>query len=84
MDTSGANPEGEGVQIPVDSIRRLEIKVTDDNNEVLFKIEGSTKVRKRMRTFCQHQGKDLATVRFLYDGERIKEEQTPDEVSTLV
>jgi small ubiquitin-related modifier len=84
MDTSAANPEGEGVQIPVDSIRRLEIKVTDDNNEVLFKIKGSTKLRKLMRTFCEHQGKDLATVRFLYDGERIKGEQTPDEVSTLV
>lgn len=58
----------------------LNIKVTDGNNEVFFKIKKSTKLDKLMRAFCERQGKDRTTVRFLFDGVKVNGEDTPDNV----
>ncbi|KAK0111207.1 hypothetical protein ONS95_001582 [Cadophora gregata] len=30
-----------------------------------------------MRAFCERQGLDLSSVRFLYDGQRLQDDQTP-------
>ena len=59
----------------------LNIKVTDGNNEVFFKIKRSTKLEKLMHAFCDRQGKQFDTVRFLFDGERVQKTDSPDTVS---
>ncbi|KAL4969171.1 SUMO family protein SMT3 [Aspergillus stella-maris] len=56
----------------------LNIKVTDNNNEVFFKIKRSTKLEKLMGAFCERQGKQPSTVRFLFDGTRVRPEDTPE------
>ncbi|KAK9467984.1 ubiquitin-related domain-containing protein [Lipomyces arxii] len=56
----------------------LNIKVTDNNNEVYFRIKKSTALKKLIDTFCDRQGKARKSVRFLYDGERVTESDTPD------
>ena len=33
-----------------------------------------------MKAFCQRQGVDISSVRFLFDGTRIRENQTPQEL----
>ena len=86
MDDIPAHPDGEGDQhrgepIPV---RRLNIVVKDQNNEVHFAVKGNTKFKKIMDRFCENQGKNLSNVRFGIDGERIRPEQTPDDVSSAV
>lgn len=58
----------------------LNIKVTDNNNEVFFKIKRSTQLKKLMDAFCERQGKQSSTVRFLFDGTRVRPEDTPDTV----
>lgn len=58
----------------------LNIKVTDNNNEVFFKIKRSTQLKKLMDAFCERQGKQMATVRFLFDGTRVRPEDTPETV----
>lgn len=63
------------------AVEHLNIKVTDNNNEVFFKIKKSTKLDKLMKAFCERQGKDPKTVRFLYDGERVTPDDSPDTVS---
>lgn len=68
-----------GEQAPANS-EHLNIKVTDNNNEVFFKIKRSTKLEKLMKAFCERQGKDLNTVRFLYDGDRVTQNDSPDTV----
>ncbi|KAL8692436.1 MAG: hypothetical protein Q9218_002536 [Villophora microphyllina] len=50
----------------------LNIKVTDNNNEVFFKIKRTTALSKLMNAFCERQGKNLSTVRFLFDGARLE------------
>lgn len=63
------------------AVEHLNIKVTDNNNEVFFKIKRSTKLEKLMNAFCERQGKDVRTVRFLFDGQRVTGQDTPETVS---
>jgi small ubiquitin-related modifier len=59
----------------------LNIKVTDNNNEVLFKIKRTTPLKKLMDAFCERQGKNPSSVRFLFDGSRIQPTDNPNTVS---
>lgn len=67
-------------QDPPPNTEHLNIKVTDNNNEVFFKIKRSTKLEKLMTAFCERQGKSLNSVRFLFDGTRVQPTDTPDAV----
>ena len=58
----------------------LNIKVTDNNNEVFFKIKRTTALSKLMNAFCERQGKALSSVRFLFDGSRVNPTDSPDGV----
>ena len=61
-------------------IEHLNIKVTDNNNEVFFKIKRNTKLEKLMTAFCERQGKSIQSVRFLFEGQRVQPTDTPDTV----
>ena len=69
----GDAPPGGGTE-------HLNIKVTDNNNEVFFKIKRTTKLEKLMSAFCDRQGKSMTAVRFLFDGTRVQPTDTPDNV----
>ncbi|KAF1966156.1 ubiquitin-like protein [Bimuria novae-zelandiae CBS 107.79] len=56
----------------------LNIKVTDNNNEVFFKIKRTTQLSKLMNAFCDRQGKNMQSVRFLFDGQRVQPTDNPD------
>lgn len=58
----------------------LNIKVTDNNNEVFFKIKRTTALGKLMNAFCDRQGKNISSVRFLFDGQRVTATDNPDTV----
>ena len=73
------SPSGEGHD-PQTPIEHLNIKVTDNNNEVFFKIKRSTKLEKLMNAFCERQGKALTSVRFLFEGQRVQKTDTPESV----
>ena len=73
-------PEAGGADGGPASSEHLNIKVTDNNNEVFFRIRKSTQLKKLIDTFCERQGKSRSSVRFLYDGERVNESDTPDAV----
>ncbi|KAL2808776.1 hypothetical protein BJX63DRAFT_408094, partial [Aspergillus granulosus] len=71
---------GPGGDAPAPATEHLNIKVTDNNNEVFFKIKRTTQLKKLMDAFCDRQGKQPSTVRFLFDGTRVRPEDTPDTV----
>mmetsp|Transcript_35541 Transcript_35541/g.68122 ORF Transcript_35541/g.68122 Transcript_35541/m.68122 type:complete len:96 (-) Transcript_35541:390-677(-) len=59
----------------------LNIKVKDsDNNEVHFKVKKTTKFEKIMEAFCKKKGVDKANTRFIFDGQRINGQQTPNDL----
>ena len=49
-------------------------------DEVYFKVKSTTKFEKIMIAYCKKLGTDLESVRFLFDGARIRGDQTPVEL----
>lgn len=74
---------GAGAREPEDppkASEHLNIKVTDNNNEVFFKIKRTTALAKLMNAFCERQGKTMNSVRFLFDGTRVQAGDSPESV----
>lgn len=62
---------------PADSTH-INLKVTDGNSEVYFKIKKVTQLKRLMEAFCKRQGRQADSLRFLYDGQRVEPEDTPE------
>ena len=62
-------------------VDHLNLKVvTQDGNEIFFKMKKKAKIGKLMIAYCQRHGVNLNAVRFLFDGERLRESQTPEDL----
>lgn len=72
---NSAGPEGQDTRAQTES---LNIKVTDNDNELVFKMKKSTQMEKLMTAFCERHGKALNTVRFLFEGQRVLTSETPE------
>ncbi|KAH8801904.1 ubiquitin-like protein [Flagelloscypha sp. PMI_526] len=56
----------------------INIKVVDSRgDEVFFKIKRSTKLSKLQGAYASKVGKDVNSIRFLYEGNRINDDDTP-------
>jgi len=56
----------------------LNVKVlSSTGEEVFFKIKANTKLSKLQSAYATKVGKDVNTIRFLYDGQRINDDATP-------
>ncbi|KAF6173736.1 hypothetical protein GIB67_042904 [Kingdonia uniflora] len=63
------------------SVAHINLKVKgQDGNEVFFRIKRSTQLRKLMNAYCDRQSVEIASIAFLFDGRRLRGEQTPDEL----
>ncbi|KZV71482.1 small ubiquitin-related modifier [Peniophora sp. CONT] len=75
MAEEGTQPEvkaEEGPNAPIN------IKVVSSTGEeIYFKIKRSTKLSKLQGAYANKVGKDVASIRFLYDGNRIQDDDTP-------
>jgi hypothetical protein len=58
--------------------QHINLKVSDGNSEVYFKIKKATQLKRLMDAFCKRQGRPASSLRFLYDGQRIEAEDTPE------
>jgi len=59
----------------------INIKVkSQDGNEIYFKVRRTTAFKEIMLAYCRKTGADVDSVRFLFDGTRIRPEQTPDQL----
>ncbi|KAG6425383.1 hypothetical protein SASPL_115816 [Salvia splendens] len=64
-----------------DQSGHINLKVKgQDGNEVFFRIKRSTQLKKLMNAYCDRQSVDFSSIAFLFDGRRLRVEQTPDEV----
>ncbi|KAI9020732.1 ubiquitin-related domain-containing protein [Phycomyces nitens] len=54
--------------------------VGSDKSEVFFKIKRATPLKKLMDAYLDRQGKAPGSVRFLYDGNRVLPENTPEQL----
>jgi small ubiquitin-related modifier len=51
--------------------------VCQSGAEVYFKTKRETPLRKLMAAFCQRENLSQGSVRFLWDGKRLQEDDTP-------
>ncbi|OWT40838.1 hypothetical protein J008_01518 [Cryptococcus neoformans] len=59
----------------------LNIKITNTNNEeVFFKIKRTTKLNKLKSAYADRVGTDVASIRLLFDGHRILDHQTANDL----
>ena len=57
----------------------INIKVKgQDGTEIYFKIKRTTQLKKLMDAYCSRQGIQANMCRFIFDGERIKDDDTPE------
>lgn len=68
------------VKADVKTETHLNLKVSDGSSEIFFKIKRTTPLRRLMEAFAKRQGKEMDSLRFLYDGIRIQADQTPDDL----
>ncbi|XP_045786750.1 small ubiquitin-related modifier 1-like [Trifolium pratense] len=73
-------PNAEEDKKPND-IAHINLKVKgQDGNEVFFRIKRNTQLKKLMNAYCDRQSVDLNSIAFIFDGWRLRAEQTPDEL----
>lgn len=64
------------------SSEHIQVKVrSPDGNEVFFKIKRKTKLEKLMSVYCTRLGQSMDAVRFLYDGDRVHGDNTPEQMN---
>ncbi|KAL2918799.1 SUMO protein smt3 [Polyrhizophydium stewartii] len=64
-----------------DSLQHINIKVVaPDQSEVFFKIKRTTPLSKLMNAYCERQGKQRSSVRFMFDGARVEDHATPEQL----
>jgi hypothetical protein len=80
LEQSGGNGTADGEPNPEDQApTHLNVSVRDqDGNDLLFKIKKSTPLKKVMDAYCERQGKNRGLVRFLFEGSRVQDTDTPD------
>ncbi|WAR54684.1 hypothetical protein PtB15_4B301 [Puccinia triticina] len=72
--SSGKMSDNEQSQQP----EHINIKVVDRNSqEVFFKIKTTTKLGKLMDVYANRIGHDPTTIRFIFDGVKVKPDDTP-------
>lgn len=72
------SPTGENEAAVV--AEHLNVKVTNGNDEVFFKIKRTTRLERLMKAFCERSGKSFEASRFTFDGEKVQPGQTPNDL----
>eukprot|EP00850_Spirogloea_muscicola_P002447 SM000009S23576 [mRNA] locus=s9:879884:880692:+ [translate_table: standard] len=57
----------------------LKVK-SQDGSEVFFRIKSTATFKKLMTTYCDRQSVAMDSIAFLFDGRRLRAEQTPSEL----
>lgn len=77
-----AAAEGQAETQPkVEKGEPINVIVKDQHgHELHFKVRKTTKFEKIMQAYCQKKCHQMNQLRFLYDGERVKPDQSPQDV----
>ena len=54
--------------------------VGQDNSEVHFKVKFTTNMGKLKKSYSERQGVPVQSLRFLFDGRRINDDETPKQL----
>ena len=72
-----ATPKPEADTSGPDSSIKIQV-MADNGNALHFKIKKSTKMTKVLDAYAKKQGVERTQLKFLFDGEKVKADDTPD------
>lgn len=82
---TAADADADGNEVPNEvpaQPKSLNIKFTDTSGtEVHFKLKSTTKLKKAMDAYSARIQRDRQALRFLFDGDRVMDDSTPESVS---
>ena len=62
----------------------IKLKVVgQDSNEIHFRVKMTTQMGKLKKSYSERVGVPVSSLRFLFDGRRINDDETPKQVKTL-
>ncbi|XP_024389044.1 small ubiquitin-related modifier 1 [Physcomitrium patens] len=81
-DSSNPGVQHQDEKKPLDGAgQHINLKVKgQDGGEVFFRIKSTATLRKLMNAYCDRQSVDPSSIAFLFDGRRLRAEQTPAEL----
>lgn len=79
-ETRDTKPDLSEQKPDVKSETHINLKVSDGSSEIFFKIKRATPLKRLMEAFAKRQGKSIESIRFLYEGQRVNADSTPDEM----
>uniref|UniRef100_A0A1I7YNT0 Small ubiquitin-related modifier n=1 Tax=Steinernema glaseri TaxID=37863 RepID=A0A1I7YNT0_9BILA len=75
---SDAGPAGDAPAAPAGGAEYIKLKVVgQDANEVHFRVKYGTSMGKLKKSYADRTGVNVASLRFLFDGRRINDDDTP-------
>jgi|SRR6185503_3269681 len=81
VNTTLGSPTGDVVAAAVAPEEFINLRVmSQDGSEVFFKLKKTTPFSKLMQSYCERQGLNPSNCRFLFDGARLRGEQTAKEL----
>jgi len=76
--SGGGNADGAGEGGSDDKGKFIKLKVVgQDNSELHFKVKMTTQMGKLKKTYSERQDIPVHSLRFLFDGRRINDDETP-------
>ena len=81
--TGGSNADNVSPPAPSET-EYITLKVVgQDSNEIRFRVKKmTTQMRKLKNSYSERIGAPVSSLRFLFDGRRINDDDTPNKVST--
>ncbi|KAH9975069.1 ubiquitin-like protein [Lactifluus volemus] len=77
-ETQDGQADSQKVKTEQGNNETINVKVVSAaGEEVFFKIKRNTKLSKLQGAYANKVGKDVGSIRFLYDGNRINDDDTP-------
>lgn len=76
---AGDQPQPNGGTGAADAHINIKVK-SQDGAEIFFKIKRTTQLKKLMDAYVNRQGLSINQCRFIFDGERLKDDDTPDKL----
>lgn len=80
-DSTQQNTKPEGGDSSANDPEYIRLKVVgQDNTEIHFRVRMTTKMEKLKRSYSERQGVPVNSLRFLFDGRRINDDETPKQL----
>jgi hypothetical protein len=54
--------------------------VSSNHQDIYFRVRSVTKLEKLMKVYCEKLGQDISSAQFIFDAERVKDEQTAEQL----